>query len=202
MPFEQYREKFLRPEMFLSELITLAAEGQLQTSRSNPQVFFRAVVLAVDSVGGRLENPDGDGSVRLQVDGQQRTRRASVGPANPVGSFVGRLITDGIDRFLSDDDLRVFWPFFPTDHLTVPVKVEEHALVVFEGQSFERGLWVCRAPGHSGMNQSIGRTQYTDDEHSSVDLFVPPQSSAQILTDRSLSFRSDASADTITLFVD
>ena len=61
---------------------------------------------------------------------------------------------------ISDDDLGVFWPFFPNDFISSPLSPGEHALITFEDMYNVNGLWLCRVPGHEGQNEFIGINSY------------------------------------------
>lgn len=64
---------------------------------------------------------------------------------NPKNSILARVTTFGMDRTLKDEDLDVFWPFFPFD--VMPIKEGEHVYVLFEDNINKRhGLWVTRIP--------------------------------------------------------
>lgn len=113
---------------------------------------MRAVVLAVDVDGGKLSNPDGQGSV---VVGKE-TYKAVIGPPNPQNSVKARIITKGFDRFFTDDDLGVYWPMVQNDHLSIPIKPGEHVYVMFEDEHFQHGLWLFKVSGHDDANSFQG----------------------------------------------
>ena len=54
--FDRNSDWFRRPELILADLVKSHAIG-----KSN-RIFYRATVLAVDEIGGRLQNEDGNGS--------------------------------------------------------------------------------------------------------------------------------------------
>lgn len=141
--------------MILAEVINKAGRDD------KDRTYFRAVVVAVDVDGGKLQNPDGDGELTVVPrDGTVRKFKASIGPANPRGSVKARIITDGFDRLLSDQDLRVFWPMFPQDVSGVPVTPGEHVYVMFDGIGTSHGLWISRVAGHESANSSDGASNY------------------------------------------
>lgn len=153
------KDKFRRPEVFLGELLRKGAQGSFLERDENVPFLFRAVVAAVDVEGGKLENPDGAGSVKHTLDGNDFDVPANVGPSNPKNSLKARVISDGFDQFFHDDHLRVFWPFFP-EHVALPVKPGEHVYVMFEDQDFQHGLWVSKVAGHEDVNYFRGQDSY------------------------------------------
>lgn len=153
------RDKFLRPETVLSDLLRKNVQGQIKERSESGSQLFRALVVAVDVEGGLLENPAGSGVVKHELNGRSFEVRASVGPENPRNSVKARLISGGLDQFLNDDALRVFWPFFP-EHISIPVKPGEHVYVMFEGEGMEHGLWVSKVSGHENLNMYRGRDSY------------------------------------------
>lgn len=176
-------EKIRRPEIFLAELLKKAARGQLFDSNSNVQTFFRAQVLAVDVEGGKLENPDGAGSL-VALDGNSRREFvANIGPSNPRNSIKARVMNGGFDGFLSDDELRVFWPLFQSEHMSIPIKPGEYAYVMFEDSDFDHGLWVCRISGHEGANVARGIDSFGRTRSSATDAFSDSAGEDEILTD-------------------
>lgn len=163
----QSKEKFHRPELFLSELIRQSSQGDIPGRGENPSLFYRATVVAVDVVGGLLENPDGEGKVSHSIEGKSVEVSANVGPLNPRNSIKARIITDGLDQFTADDRLRVFWPFFP-EHFSIPIKPGEHAYVFFEDQAMEHGLWIGKVSGHQNVNLFRGEDSFEDPSSDSL----------------------------------
>lgn len=147
---------YRRPEMVLADLLKGETRG------STPErILRRALVLAVDYVGGQLQNPDGSGSVRSSWPGQDEiVLPALVGPHNPRGAVKARILTDGLDRLRLDSDVRVFWPMFPIDNIGITVSPGEHVFVMFEGSGLENGIWLTRVPGHEGSGAYIGNRSY------------------------------------------
>lgn len=166
-----HREKFRKPELFFSELLKKGAQGTFAERDDNLRVFYRALVVAVDVHGGRLENETGTGKVTHVINGHSFDSVATLGPSNPRNSVKARLMTDGFDQFIGDDRLRVFWPFFP-EHLAIPVKPGEHVYVLFEDENFQHGLWFSKVSGHEGLNRFVGESAYTKSSQGGVsDLF-------------------------------
>jgi hypothetical protein len=161
------REKFRKPELFLSDLLKKGAQGQFYERDENVPFLYRAAVLAIDVIGGKLENPDGAGVVTHNVNGQNIDVPANIGPKNPKNSIKARIVSDGFDQFTGDDELRVFWPFFP-EHMSVPVKIGEHVYVIFEDEHHEHGLWISKVPGHEGLNLYKGKDSYGKDKEDSL----------------------------------
>ena len=65
------------------------------------------------------------------------------GPRNPKNSIKARIISNNIDDFVDDDDLRVYWPMFPG--VSNP-SAGEVVYVVFEDTTMKHGLWLSKAP--------------------------------------------------------
>lgn len=93
------------------------------------RLFYRAVVIAIDTVGGVLEQT----------------------PSNPRNSIKARLLTDSANSFLDNDDLHIFWPMFPYDFF--PIKEGEHVYVLFEDENKQNGLWMTRIPEPNNVDQ-------------------------------------------------
>lgn len=146
-----FRDKFLRPELFLGETIRKTIQGKYLEKDENVQVLYRALVVAVDVKGGQLENPNGSGKVTHTVDGKSYDVQASAGPQNPKNSIKAKIITDGFDQFTHDDNIRTFWPFFP-EHDSIPIKPGEYVYVIFEDPRMVHGLWVTKIPGMENVN--------------------------------------------------
>lgn len=165
---------FRRPELVLADLIRSRARGD-----DRDRHYRRAVVLAVDLEGGRLQNETGSGSVSVRArDGKTRSYPAIPGVENPRGSVKARILTDGFDRLLADEDLRVFWPMFPQDQVSIPVSPGEHVYVVFEDEGLAHGLWVSRVPGQDSANSFRGSDSYDapSSPGSAMDSFEPNES--------------------------
>lgn len=147
---------YRRPELILAEVLEKAARGE-----EKEKTYLRAVVVAVDLEGGKLQNPDSSGEVRVPLrDGTVRTYKAIPGPENPRGAVKARVLTDGLDRLLDDQSLRVFWPMFPQDLAGTPATPGEHVYVMFEGEGTANGLWISRVAGHESANSFEGKSSY------------------------------------------
>lgn len=163
------------PERAFADLLLTHMRGDDQTRRH----YWRAVVLAVDTVGGQLENIQGNGSLTVtNRDGTTTTFQATVGPDNPKGSVKARILTDGYDRLLDDADVRTFWPMSPPDQVGMPVSPGEHVYVVFEDSlvgSTEHGMWTARVAGQDSAGSFDGTDSYTapSNQRSAVDAFDP-----------------------------
>ena len=153
------KDKFSRLEIVFDEILRKAAKGVYREHDEGVPFLYRALVVAVDVVGGMLENPDGSGRVSHTIDGKKFEAQARVGPKNPPNSIKARVISDGMDKFSTDENVRVFWPFFP-ENISVPVKPGEHVYVMFEDTHFQHGLWTSRVSGHVGTNYSPGEDWY------------------------------------------
>jgi hypothetical protein len=159
-------DKIRRPDLLFKEILRKGAQGLYSEIDENPQVFMRALVLAVDVDGGKLENPDGRGSISHELSGRKIEFNARIGPENPPGSIKARVITEGYDKFSDDDEAKIFWPLFP-ETLSIPVKPGEHVYVVFEDVSMQHGLWISKVAGHEGVNFARGKEFYKETNSSS-----------------------------------
>lgn len=184
------REKFRKPEIILAEMLRKSAQGRFRETDENVPFLFRASVLAVDVIGGKLENPKGDGKVTHAFKGKSIDVPATVGPENPKNSIKARIITDGFDQFIGDDDLRVFWPFFP-EHNYVPIKPGEHVYVIFEDAEYAHGLWVAKIPGHEGANFVRGEKKFDPASAGSLKELFPDSKGGSEDSDK---FNTDAGA--------
>jgi hypothetical protein len=142
--------------VLLTEILQREARGG-----DRKRSIHRALVLAVDLEGGKLQNPTGSGKLEVLDRNGRRSYSALVGPDNPVGSVKARILTDGFDRMLEDRDARVFWPMMPVDQIGLPVSPGEHVYVVFEDDGMEHGLWMNRVAGHDSANSFTGTESYT-----------------------------------------
>lgn len=159
----QDRNGFRRPEIMVEEFLRRGVQGLYRSKEDGVPIIFRALVLAVDPDGGLLENPSGTGSVTHNINGHEFSVPAKVGPKNPPNSLKARVLTDGADKFRRDEDLRVFWPFFP-ENVSLPVKPGEHVYVLFEDTESQHGLWVTKIPGHVGSNYAPGASFYQPEQ--------------------------------------
>lgn len=153
------RERFRRPEIILAELLTKASRGEILSETTNHSPWKRAVVVAIDVLGGRLENPNGEGSMSHTIDGKTFDVNAKIGPPNPRNSIKARVLTSEADKFYSDDGLKVFWPMLP-EHDSVPIKPGEHVYVTFEDREMEHGLWLGKVSGQENLNYYRGQDSY------------------------------------------
>lgn len=157
------REHVLRPELLLKELLTNAFKDGFVKRTEYIPIIQRAVVIAVDMEGGKLENPSGDGKFDCIVNGEGKELEAKLGPANPQNSIKARVLTNGEDKFSDDQNLRVFWPFFP-EHISYPIKPGEHVYVMYEDSQKQHGLWIGKVPGHEGVNFAKGEDFYKSED--------------------------------------
>lgn len=156
MPSGWGTDKFRRPTISFTELFIAGANGTFRERGEYAQFMFKALVVAMDTQGGKLETPTGDpvdGALTQQVqypngkvdsyDVVSSEGKVNVGPRNPKNSVKARIISDGSDDFVDDDDLRVYWPLLPG--IDNP-SAGEVVYVVFEDETMNHGLWLCRAP--------------------------------------------------------
>jgi hypothetical protein len=158
-PTPFYRDQFRKPELLLADVVRRGAQGQFRGSDESQTVLYRAAVVAIDVIGGKLENPSGDGKLTHVLNGKSYSVPATAGPENPPNSVKARIITNGFDQFVHDDRLRVFWPLFP-EHDAVPIKPGEHVYVMFEDPAFEHGLWFGKVAGNVGINYFAGQDAF------------------------------------------
>ncbi len=163
----QRKEDFHRPEIFLAGLLRKSIQGKFLERGENISFLHRAIVVAVDVEGGKLENPDGDGTVTHFFDGKSYDVTANVGVKNPQNSIKARIFNDGFDQFVSDGRLRIFWPFYP-EHMSVPIKPGEHVYVMFEDEEREHGLWFSKIPGHEDLNFFRGQKSFKKENENSL----------------------------------
>lgn len=156
MPTGWGTDKFRRPVISFTETLINGANGTYRERGEYVQFMFKALVVAMDTQGGKLETPDGvpEGGAlwqrvqypngktdEYQVAGDDG--KVNVGPRNPKNSVKARIISNGVDDFVDDDDLRVYWPLFPgVDNPSAG----EVVYVVFEDETMTHGLWLSRAP--------------------------------------------------------
>lgn len=159
MSRQQNKDVWRRPELFFADLLKKEATRDYVTRDEHLVVWHRAVVEAVDVKGGKLENPQGAGSVKHKMGKKEIEFNASIGPTNPKNSVKARIISEGFDQFFDDDSLRVFWPMFPEND-SIPVKPGEHIYVTFEDSNFEHGLWLGKVSGHENLNYYRGQDSY------------------------------------------
>jgi len=162
-------DKYRRPELILSDLIQGHAVGALTGKVGK---LWRAAVLAVDLEGGLLQNPFGNGGLGRFS--------ALTGPENPRGAIKARILTDGLDRLLDDNETRVFWPLLPQDQIALPIAPGEHVYVMFEDEGLGHGLWVGRVSGHESSNVFIGADSYSSPSPANaMDSFEAPEDREQ-----------------------
>lgn len=156
MPSGWGTDKYRRPTISFTELFIAGANGTFRERGEYSQFMFKALVVAMDTQGGKLETPNGtpEGGALVQqvqypngkVDSYtviSSDGKVNVGPRNPKNSVKARIISDGSDDFVDDDDLRVYWPLLPgIDNPTAG----EVVYVIFEDETMKHGLWLCRAP--------------------------------------------------------
>lgn len=159
MANNEFLDRWKRPETFFYELIKDGSRNDFVRREENSKVFYRALVVAVDVFGGKLENETGDGSILTEINGEEIELQANIGPNNPKNSVKARILTDYSDQLKSNDDLFVFWPFMP-EHDMLPIKVGEHVYVLFEDQNFNHGLWLGKVSGHNNVNFFNGNNSY------------------------------------------
>ena len=160
MPSNLSNEKFRRPTIAFQDILRKGSGGAYREKGEYSAFMFRAVVIAIDTEGGKLETPTGDphhkagdkwekGGDKLSVIVQDAKGpplakyeiTPTKGPVNPPNSVKARIISNNMDQFISDDDLRCYWPMFPG---ISNITAGELAYVVFEDETFSHGLWLSR----------------------------------------------------------
>ena len=146
------RESLFRPTIVLSELLRKAYGDSLAERDQYSPFMFRALVIGVDPFGGRLENPQGipEGpEIKHDLRDENNnvlttyTIKTRIGPRNPMNSIKARILNIDNDEFVSDEDLRVYWPMWATENLPAPGEI---VYTVFEDQEMTHGLWVGKVP--------------------------------------------------------
>lgn len=165
-------DKFRFPELFLAEILQQTAREKIPDNSENPSIFKRALVVAVDVEGGKLQNSTGVGKLVHTVSGQSVEINSIIGPANPRNSIKARVLSDGFDQFLDDESLKIYYPLMP-EHMAIPVKPGEHVLVLFEDENYENGWWISKVPGHEGVNFSQGEKLFIKDDNNKLSKLFP-----------------------------
>jgi hypothetical protein len=178
------RERFFRPTYALAELLKKNVGGYYVERDEYVPFMFRGLVIAADPYGGKLETPNGSpesGSLSQVVRDDQGTELAAytvktnVGPRNPKNSLKCRIITNDLDNFSSDDQLRVYWPLFPGTETPSP---GELVYVIFEDEGMTHGLWVARVPHNlpgDQVNHILISTQLSQNKASKTSLYEPDE---------------------------
>ena len=168
MPTGLSNEKYRRPSIAFQDILRKGSGGAYREKGEYSAFMFRAIVIAVDPEGGKLESPDGkpqqrsgdkwvEGAKMTQIvtDGNKPLAKYEItptlGPVNPPNSIKARIISNNMDQFTSDDDLRCFWPMFPG---LSNVSAGEMAYVVFEDEDFTHGLWLAKVPTNNADQTS------------------------------------------------
>jgi hypothetical protein len=164
MSSEWSNEKFRRPTISFTETLMKGASGAYRERDEYVQFMYKALVIALDPIGGKLETPDGKpvGAYLVQKDGKKKSYTIkndegmiNMGPRNPKNSVKARIISNTMDALVDDDDLRVYWPLFPG---VANPTAGEVVYVVFEDETMNHGLWLSRAPlngNHDTPNQVL-----------------------------------------------
>ncbi len=150
-------DRYKFPEQILAKVLIGDAREQGASKSDSQSPFKRALVVAVDVQGGKLQNPGGTGELIHLINNRPVKIKAIEGPNNPQNSIKARVLTDGGDQFLDDDSLKIFYPMMES----ASVKPGEHALVMFEDSGAENGLWFGRVPGHEGVNIALGEKSFS-----------------------------------------
>lgn len=152
-------EKFRRPIIPFIDLLAKGAAGLFSEKGRYSPFMFRALVLAVDPDGGKIETPTGkphklsgkewveggeEMSVTIEAPNGIQIAQYSItptrGPVNPPKSVRARIIGNNTDKPIPDDDLRCYWPMF-AEPPVLPT-AGELVYVVFEEDNLSHGLWL------------------------------------------------------------
>lgn len=148
-----FNERIRRPTISFTDVLRKGASGVYRERDEYTPFMFRALVIAVDVEGGKLETPDRtpDGGSNLEQrvfdpDGKLVAKydiTPTPGPRNPKNSVRARIVTNNMDQAIDDDSLRTFWPLFPgVDNPSAG----ELVFVVFEDEQMTHGFWVAKVP--------------------------------------------------------
>lgn len=114
------QEDLLNPQRLFYRLIKDYTVGKLDKETN----YHRAVVVAVDTIGGQLEKD----------------------PPNPQGSIRARVYTNGLDATTPSFALNIFHPFLSFNAMP-PVAPGEHVLVTYEDPVLKsNGMWIRTIP--------------------------------------------------------
>jgi hypothetical protein len=161
MPSHLWNEKYRRPTIAFQDILRKGSGGMYRERDEYSAFMFRALVFAVDTVGGKLETPTGKphqrsgdtwvegGNIHEEIISVPNNEKPvakyniipTTGPVNPPNSIRARIISNNMDQFTRDDDLRCYWPLFPG---ISNISAGEMAYVIFEDESFVHGLWLAR----------------------------------------------------------
>lgn len=167
MSSDMFNEKYRRPNISFTEMLKKGAGGQYRERGDYVPNMYRALVIAMDPEGGKLESPNGetlDGSaLRVSVKSQNGNELANyfvdptLGPYNPKNSVRARIMTNNMDEIIADEDLRTYWPLFPGADTP---SAGEMVYVVFEDEAMHHGLWVAKVPmAEPGPDDEIKSTK-------------------------------------------
>ncbi len=126
---QRRNDGYLNTERIFFDMIRDYSTGEL----SNKTVFFRALVEGVDVQGGVF-----------QTD-----------PPCPPRSIRARVYTSGMDSFIPEDALPIYYPLFPN----VSVAPGEHVLVMFEDEQRSSGFWLNTVPAF-GADQNYSNPDF------------------------------------------
>lgn len=151
-----YNEKYRRPSIAFTEGLKKAAGGVYRERGEYVPWMFRAIVIAIDTEGGKLETPNGEPEGGSKRKESVRDSNGNVvaeyeitpttGPRNPKNSIRARITTNNMDQFVDDDNLRTFWPLFPSGPDNP--SPGEVVYVVFEDENMSHGLWLGKVPSN------------------------------------------------------
>lgn len=175
-------QKYRQPIQAFSELMHKAIRGTIVEQGDYMPCIFRAFVYAIDRDGGRLQNETGTisepvVSTIIDTDGTKFTYTANVrpGPDNPPDSIKARIIGNNNDRFVHNDELRVYWPLFPGLANPSP---GELVYVLFEDKEMNFGVWLSKVPFENkftGSNKILFRDVAVrfDDDGRNIGTYFP-----------------------------
>ena len=116
MPQRRNADEALNTERVFFDMIRDYSDGNL----GNKSIFLRARVEGVDVNGGTF-----------QTD-----------PPCPPRSIRARVYSSGMDSFIPEEALPIYYPMLPN----ISVQPGEHVLVVFEDEQKTSGFWINKVP--------------------------------------------------------
>jgi hypothetical protein len=153
MSSDMFNEKYRRPNISFTEMFKKGAGGQYRERGDYVPNMYRALVIAMDPEGGKLESPTGDpmDNIKLHVTVKSQAGKdiakydvtPTFGPYNPKNSVRARLMTNNMDQVIPDSELRTYWPLFPGADTP---SAGEMVYVLFEDEAMHHGLWVAKVP--------------------------------------------------------
>lgn len=161
--YHLYKQQLLSPEIFQAELMASYVQGNFVERGDVVSPYMRAQVISVDTDGGKLENPAGEGSCRSRnpITKEYYDIPARVGPKNPARALRARIVSEHRDANTDDEDLRIFYPEGTASSGPDPIPLE-FVYIWFEQNDKRHGIWHSKVAGPMGekLNFADGSTPY------------------------------------------